>query len=282
MRFGKVEDISAIDFGLPNDAPLTNRILSNTLNPNYSVYIGCGHWGKDYLHNFYPIGTKDELAFYSTQFNSIELNASFYKNYKPEHYRKWYDRTEKIFKFFPKIYQGISHFRRLNNVEDYLNNFLLSVTALEDKLGTIFLQLREDFSTSKFDLLQTFIKNWPIDLPLAIELRNSTWYTDEDNHKRIFDLCEKRNVNIIITDSAGRRDLLHMRLSNLKPFIRLIGANHKSDYERIDEWAKRISKWIDKGISEITFFVHQNEEMESPQLANYFSQQLSYYQTQIK
>jgi uncharacterized protein YecE (DUF72 family) len=92
----------------------------------------------------------------------------------------------------------------------------------------------------------------------------------------------KKDISIIFTDSAGRRDLLHMRLSNSKPFIRFIGANHKSDYERIDDWAKRISKWIDDGVSEIAFFVHQNEEMESPRLANYFSQQLSYYQTQIK
>ena len=282
MRFGKAEDISAIDFSLPNDVPSTKRVLSNVLNSLYSTNVGCGHWGKNYLHNFYPKGTKDELAYYSTQFNSIELNASFYKNYEPEQYKKWYDRTEKNFKFFPKIYQGISHFRRLNNVEDYINNFLLSVAALENKLGTIFLQLREDFTTAKFDLLKSFIENWPIDLPLAIEFRNATWYTDKVSHERIFDLCEKKDISIIFTDSAGRRDLLHMRLSNSKPFIRFIGANHKSDYERIDDWAKRISKWIDDGVSEIAFFVHQNEEMESPRLANYFSQQLSYYQTQIK
>lgn len=84
MRFGKAEDISAIDFSLPNDVPSTKRVLSNVLNSLYSTNVGCGHWGKNYLHNFYPKGTKDELAYYSTQFNSIELNASFYKNYEPE------------------------------------------------------------------------------------------------------------------------------------------------------------------------------------------------------
>jgi uncharacterized protein YecE (DUF72 family) len=59
--------------------------------------------GKELPPQFYPKGTKDELAYYSTQFNSIELNASFYKNYEPEQYKKWYDRTEKNFKFFLKF-----------------------------------------------------------------------------------------------------------------------------------------------------------------------------------
>lgn len=77
MRFGKAEDISAIDFSLPNDVPSTKRVLSNVLNSLYSTNVGCGHWGKNYLHNFYPKGTKDELACMSSKESVLFLRECF-------------------------------------------------------------------------------------------------------------------------------------------------------------------------------------------------------------
>ena len=73
-----------------------------------------------------------------------------------------------------------------------------------------------------------------------------------------------------IVDTAGRRDLIHMRLTTPYAFVRYVGANHESDYSRLDPWVERISQWQKKGLKEIYFFVHQNHELESPLLSAYF------------
>jgi uncharacterized protein YecE (DUF72 family) len=147
MKFGKVEQPELIDFTLPEDHPNTEVILNNTKekgNPN--IFVGCAKWNKRDLKNFYPKGTKDELAYYSTQFNSIELNATFYRIFPAETHQKWYDKTPDNFKFFPKIVQNVSHLRRLND-EAYpvLEQYLDATSNLKDKLGTIFLQLHNNY-----------------------------------------------------------------------------------------------------------------------------------------
>ena len=79
MQFGKVQDPSKIDFRLPAITDRTIRVLSESKDLNLQVAIGCSKWNKQELKNFYPKGTKDELSYYSSQFNSIELNATFYR-----------------------------------------------------------------------------------------------------------------------------------------------------------------------------------------------------------
>ena len=79
MKFGKVEQPELIDFTLPTDHPDTAVVLAKNSNKeNLNVYVGCAKWNRQDLKNFYPRGTKDELVYYASQFNSIELNATFY------------------------------------------------------------------------------------------------------------------------------------------------------------------------------------------------------------
>lgn len=80
MKFGKVDDPSLVDFTLPATHPETYTILNRfDTNELFEVYIGCAKWNKNDLKGFYPKGTKDELEYYAKQFNSIELNATYYK-----------------------------------------------------------------------------------------------------------------------------------------------------------------------------------------------------------
>ena len=58
-------------------------------------------------------------------------------------------------------------------------------------------------------------------------------------------------------------------------FIRYVGANHPTDYTRLDDWVVRLKSWVDAGINDIYLFVHQNEEVESPKLAAYFIRKLN-------
>ena len=69
---------------------------------------------------------------------------------------------------------------------------------------------------------------------------------------------------------------MHMRLTTSTAFIRWVGANEpKSDRSRLDEWIGRISKWKKAGLQKLFFFVHQNDEQESPALAAHFIERLN-------
>ena len=99
MKFGQVEDPSNIDFTLPKDHQKTSEILKKSTSKNLEISIGCAKWNKTDLKGFYPKGTKDELTYYGTQFNSIELNATFYGMPSPEQVQTWKEKTPADFKF---------------------------------------------------------------------------------------------------------------------------------------------------------------------------------------
>ncbi|CAL2086202.1 DUF72 domain-containing protein [Tenacibaculum sp. 190524A05c] len=276
MKFGKVEQPELVDFSFPKTHKDTERVLSSLdKNEELSVFVGCAKWNKADLKGFYPRGTKDELIYYSSQFNSIELNATFYRQFPPEQFEKWKNKTPEGFKFFPKLTQDISHWKRLQGVADLVNYYLDAATRLEEKLGTIFLQLHANFGPKNFDRLQNFVEGWPTEIPLTVECRHTDWFTDVSVASEFYELLEKNGVSNTIVDTAGRRDMMHMRLTNNEAFIRYVGANHSSDYGRLDDWVIRLSEWVNLGLRNIHFFVHQNLEVESPLLAAYFINKLN-------
>lgn len=285
MNFGKVDNPENIDFTLPETHPDTIKILNKEKNNGgfKDVRIGCAKWGKKDLKNFYPKGTKDELKYYSSQFNSIEFNGSFYRMYPEEQFQKWYEKADNNFKFFPKVPRLISHIKRLNGTEELSDDFVKNLLQLKDKLGMVFLQMRDDFSPKSLDRLETFFAHWPKEIPLSAELRHTDWYADKKSANELYDILKKRDVAHIITDSAGRRDLLHMRLSNSTAFIRYNGANHSSDYTRLDDWLDKLEEWYKEGLENVYFFIHQNVEEASPLLSAYFIEKFNKrFKTDIK
>lgn len=276
MDFGKVTDPGKVDFALPVDHSDTEAVLKrDKTKTKPAYYVGCAKWNKADLKNFYPRGTKDELAYYSGQFNSIELNATFYRFFPREQFEKWYQATPAGFQFFPKVTQDISHFKRLNEFEKLVDVYTDAVMALKEKLGCVFLQMHNNFAPKDFERVVRFVEYWPKEIPLAIEFRHTDWYNDSQVAQELYGLLEQHNISNIITDTAGRRDLLHMRLTNSRAFIRYVGANHASDYARLDEWTQRLKTWRSQGLKQVNFFVHQNVEMESPLLSAYLIRQMN-------
>jgi uncharacterized protein YecE (DUF72 family) len=275
MKFGQVEDPSKIDFTLPKDHSRTQEILKQNKKGLENISIGCAKWNKTDLKGFYPKGTKDELTYYATQFNSIELNATFYGMPSSEQVLTWKEKTPANFKFFPKITNTVSHFRRLLNIDDVVTQFATAVLNFDEKLGMVFLQLHDNFKPKDYERLEQFVNKWPKEVPLAIELRNTEWFTDEEIFNKICELFEQHNITNIIVDTAGRRDMLHMRLTTPNAFIRYVGANAESDYQRLDDWLKHLTKWKKEGLQNLYFFVHQNIEKASPLLSAYLIENLN-------
>ncbi|MFC7357232.1 DUF72 domain-containing protein [Jejudonia soesokkakensis] len=271
MNFGKVENPSEIDFTLPPDHPDTKKVLSVFDPPSVpNLYVGCAKWNKADLKGFYPRGTKDELIYYATQFNSIELNATFYRIFPPDVFAGWYEKTPSDFRFFPKMFQGVSHWKRLSDFEFYLNEYILAASNLKEKLQMPFLQLHNNFGPKNMDRLVPFFEALPKDIRIAIEFRHTDWFSDTRIAQELYEILETHHVTNIIVDTAGRRDLLHMRMTTETAFIRYNGANHKSDYDRLDDWIDRLEDWIAQGLQNIYFFIHQNLEKASPLLAAHF------------
>ncbi|WP_144283949.1 DUF72 domain-containing protein [Chryseobacterium echinoideorum] len=275
MKFGQVEDPSQIDFTLPKDHSRTKEILKKNKKGLENISIGCAKWNKTDLKGFYPRGTKDELTYYAKQFNSIELNATFYGMPTPEQIKTWKEKTPQNFKFFPKITNTVSHFRRLLNIDDVVTEFATTVLNFDEKLGMVFLQLHDNFKPKDYERLEQFVNKWPKEVPLAIELRNTEWFTDEEILDKTCQLFEENQITNIIVDTAGRRDMLHMRLTTPHAFVRYVGANHESDYERLDDWLDHLTQWKKEGLQNLYFFVHQNVEKASPLLSAYFIEKIN-------
>lgn len=284
MNFGKVEDPGQVNFTLPPTHKGTHRILKRYKKASFkNVRIGCAKWNRTDLKVFYPPGAGDELKYYSSQFNSVELNATFYRMFPEDQFRTWNKKSAKNFQFFPKVPRIISHSKRLKDTEKLVDDFITNIQPLKKKLGMVFLQMPNNFHPKHLERLEPFFSHWPKEIPLAAEFRHTEWYNNEAVAKHLYKILEKYKITNVITDTAGRRDLLHMRLTTNTAFIRYTGANHSTDYTRLDDWLDRIEEWHKDGLRNLYFFLHQNVEKESPQLAAYFIEKCNdRFNTEIK
>src|SRR6476469_4277720 len=112
--------------------------------------IGISGWTyTPWRGTFYPkeLAQKRELEFASKQFNSIEINGSFYSLQRPSSYQTWYEQTPEGFMFSLKGGRFITHMKKLKDVREPLANFLASgVLALKEKLGPILWQFPPGFA----------------------------------------------------------------------------------------------------------------------------------------
>lgn len=277
MKFGQVDNPDDIDFTLPEDHPDTAQVLTKYKDEKspFEVFVGCAKWNKTDLKGFYPRATKDELSYYSSQFNAIELNATFYKSPSKSQVSTWASKTPEGFKFFPKIPQPVSHFRRLQDVKQPLEEFCDAISGFEEKLGMTFLQMPDNFHPRYLERVEAFVQSFPQEIPLAVEVRHAAWFADPQIADALHQLFLQHHVAYVVVDTAGRRDMLHMRLTSDAAFVRYVGANASSDYTRLDDWVKKIVSWRSLGLRKLYFFVHQNKEVESPLLAAYFIKKLN-------
>src|SRR3984893_14375378 len=120
------------------------------------------------------------LSFYAAQFNTVEINHSFYRMPTENLLLQWAKSVPEGFKFALKANQQITHIKRLRNCQDTLKRFLEVASVLNDgdHLGPILVQLPPNF---KFDvpLLEDFLALRPPAFSFAFEVRHASWYTEE-------------------------------------------------------------------------------------------------------
>jgi len=278
MDFGKVQEaaLASIDFSLAPDPASNNKVLRGNPFAQVKTYLGCAKWGRpDWVGSLYPRGTKEKdfLDNYVRHYNSIELNATHYKNYDGGTIRKWADKAGKRkFLFCPKMLNGVTHFGSLNGKQPLTNDFLKNIVEFGEHLGPLFIQFSDSFSPKRKEELFDYLKGLPTDLTFFVEVRHPDWFADAAASEALFTVLRETGLGAVITDTAGRRDCAHMHLTIPKTFIRFVGNSlHPTDYTRIDDWAERLLQWKEKGLKEMYFFMHMHDEAKSPELTAYLA-----------
>ncbi len=277
MKFGKLYDLTNIDFSLPEDPDQTLRVLSKyKTDAPAQIYLGATGWGnKEWLGKWYPSRTKQNeyLKHYSRQFGTIEFNTTHYRVPNEETVARWYDLAHSDFRFSPKLPQQISHYQRLLGAFDSTSNFIQSISGLQEKLGPVFMQMPENYSPSQAAGMLPYIKDWPRDLPLGLELRHPDFFNGTS--QQWLEGLEELGQGTVITDVSGRRDVLHMHLTNPILILRFVGNGlHPTDYTRADAWVQRLKKWIDLGLQKAYLFIHQPAMHMVPEYTIYWAQKI--------
>lgn len=298
MEFGRVQKIENINFSLPSDPVMTRRVLERarkcaeasqpgeggavrdgggeatwrgSVDP-LRVYVGGTGWGQArWVGKVYPRGTrpKDFFSHYVRQFNSIELNALWYNLQPKPVIERWAALAGPAFRFCPKFSNTISHEGLLAGVERDTELFIDHMRSFGVTLGPAFLQLPEHFGPARAEVLHAFLRRLPRNFLTCVELRHEGWFGSAAVRES-WELLAELGVGTVITDTPGRRDVLHMRLTAPVAFIRFVANNcHPTDFSRIGEWGDRLQQWIAQGLREVYFFVHDFGEIYSPELCAY-------------
>ena len=125
------------------------------------IFTGCsGFHYKEWKNTFYPEGLPQTkwFQFYTSQFNTLEINSTFYKFPTSKSLQKWYDTSPDDFIFSVKAPRLVTHYKRFNECEQYLTDFYNTCgDGLKNKLGCVLFQLPPQIKYSE-EFLNTIIK----------------------------------------------------------------------------------------------------------------------------
>ena len=161
------------------------------------AYIGTS--GFSYQHwreVFYPGGVPQRrwLEYYCEHFDTVEINASYYRTPRANVCESWRRRTPEGFLFVMKLNNMITHRRRLVDCEDLLESYLAPVDALAEKLGPILVQLPPRFACDPARL-KSFLSVCPPRYRWAVEFRDPSWLCEE-----VYALLRSHNAALVVHD----------------------------------------------------------------------------------
>ncbi|PCJ81710.1 MAG: hypothetical protein COA49_04160 [Bacteroidetes bacterium] len=281
MKFGKIEsqqELDKIDWQLPNcKIEWSKSSKGNIYKGVPKVRAGGTMWTiRSWRGKVYP--EKDPMrtwaSHYGRQFGTIEFNATHYRIYPPEKMAAWAAEMPDHFIFCPKFPAIISHYRRFGNCESPTDDFIDGILALGEKLGPAFLQLPPHYAPKHSKKLAEYLKSWPLELKMAVEFRHPDWFSGSAEAEAIWALMSELGIGAVISDTGGRRDAVHMRITAPFLLVRFGGySGHASDNLRLRFWAKQIAEMIKNGtpLESFDLLVHTSDSVHTPETCILFS-----------
>lgn len=203
--------------------------------------IGCSGWlYNDWKGLFYPedLDKAKWLEYYSSQFNSVEINNTFYKFPKKELFQDWYNKVPKDFTFTLKGSRVVTHLKKLNDPGNQVKNFFEQAEVLKDKIGAILWQLPGNIH-KKSNRLENFCKILSSDFKNAIEFRHESWFDDE-----IVEILNKYKVAFCVISAPQLPETFYKTANFI--YLRFHGKKdwykHNYSKEELKSWKKKLEE----------------------------------------
>ncbi len=208
------------------------------------------HWKEI----FYAKGLPKRVWFrhYATQFNTVELNNTFYHLPKPETFAAWKQAAPADFCYALKLNRYGTHVKRLKDAESWLGKFLEGAERLEETLGPILVQLPPHWDKD-CGRLREFFAVAPPTLRWAVEFRDPRWLCDAT-----YEILAKHHAALCIHDMIPE----HPRAITADwIYLRFHGTNYGENYppERLRAEAKHIVLHLSEGKDVFAYFNNDRE-----------------------
>lgn len=206
------------------------------------------HWRK----SFYPekLRRAEWLAHYATNFNTVEVNASFYRLPESDDIRRWCESTPEEFRFAVKAPRTISHFKKLKNCESQLETLITRLEVFGARLGPVLFQLPPRWRCNTRRLAD-FLSMLPRDGRFAFEFRDSSWHCEE-----VYAMLGERRAAFCIFDLDGETspletpgDFVYLRLHGPRSAYT---GNYRA--QALRTWSGRALGWQRKNKDVYVYF----------------------------
>lgn len=208
-----------------------------------SIRIGTSGWTYDHWQGiYYPAGwpKSKRLEYYAMHFDTVELNATFYRLPDRTTFNRWNSRTPEHFCWSVKSSRFITHTKKLENSSEPLDRLYGAVSGLGEKLGGILFQLPPSLAFNE-NVFGEFCQSLKPDTRHAIEVRHPSWINE-----RSFGILREYNIALCIADTAERYPYCEEITADFV-YIRLHGSRklYASKYseEELRTWAEKIVVW---------------------------------------
>lgn len=263
-----------------------------------TLFLGCPVWAcPAWVGPFFTPDAKprDFLKQYSTVFNTVEGNSTFYALPSRDTVRRWANETADGFRFCLKFPRTISHDKQLIGTESETAAFLdlLSILHHSNRLGPSFLQLGPTFDRRQFELLARYLEALPRELPFAVEVRHRDYFDNGPIERALDELLNRLHIDRVLFDSralfsappttdseteAQRRKPqppLRRTVTGHHPLLRFIGRDNLDLVKPwIDDWSPIVAEWLHAGLSPF-IFTHTPNDFFASEFAQRFHRRIS-------
>jgi uncharacterized protein YecE (DUF72 family) len=167
-----------------------------------NIHIGCSGWVyKHWRGIFYPEGLPQKRWFerYAEEFDTVEINASFYRLPLASTFEGWRDKAPPGFHYAVKVNRFITHMKKLLDCEAEVDRFIALARPLGEKLGPLLYQLPPSLKLN-LERLERFLERLPPDLTHVFEFRNKDWYVPDT-----YALLDRHGASFCVHDMPGSK-----------------------------------------------------------------------------
>ncbi len=194
------------------------------------------------------------LAWYTREFQTVEINNSFYRLPLEATFEQWKRTVPVGFIFAVKASRFITHIKRLKDPKDSIDLFFSRAKHLGPHLGPVLFQLPPKWKAD-IGRLREFLSLLPRGQKYVVEFRDDSWYTHQ-----VRDLLHQHNIALCLHD--WRSAQWSRELTATFTYIRFHGTTGKyaGNYPEhlLGTWASRIAEWA-QNLSEV--FVYFNNDV---------------------